>query len=84
MPVRKPHYYWDSNIFIAWLQDEKRKPGEMEGVFELATKFDRRHSQEIESAKGSQVANIVRHTTTAEVLAWLEAAGCRWQEGSQP
>ncbi|TAL45148.1 MAG: type II toxin-antitoxin system VapC family toxin [Methylovulum sp.] len=42
MPTRKSLYYWDSPIFISWLQDEKRKPGEMEGVFELATKFEKK------------------------------------------
>ena len=42
MPARKPVYYWDSTIFIAWLQDEKRKPGEMEGVYELASEFEKK------------------------------------------
>ncbi|MFH2101786.1 MAG: PIN domain-containing protein [Chloroflexota bacterium] len=26
--------YWDSSIFIAWLKDEQRPPGEMDGVLE--------------------------------------------------
>lgn len=39
MPARKPLYYWDSCIFIAWLKDEKRPPREMEGVTEAAEKI---------------------------------------------
>jgi len=26
--------YWDSCIFIAWIKDEKRPAGEMDGVYE--------------------------------------------------
>jgi predicted nucleic acid-binding protein len=28
--------YWDTCIFLAWLKDERRKPGEMEGVKAVA------------------------------------------------
>ena len=37
MPGSKPPIiYWDSCLFIAWLKDEKRKPGEMEGLLSVA------------------------------------------------
>jgi predicted nucleic acid-binding protein len=26
--------YWDSCVFIAWIKDEKRPPGEMDGIYE--------------------------------------------------
>lgn len=34
-PVRS--IYWDSCIFLAWLKDEERPPGEMDGVFECVS-----------------------------------------------
>jgi predicted nucleic acid-binding protein len=36
MPKIKPKFYWDACIFLAWLRDEKRSPGEMEGLAEVA------------------------------------------------
>jgi predicted nucleic acid-binding protein len=41
MPKAKPKYYWDANIFLAWLKNEKRKAGEMEGVAEIVWMVDR-------------------------------------------
>lgn len=34
-------YYWDSNLFSAWLQAEKRPEGEMEGLNSYVEKFDK-------------------------------------------
>lgn len=41
MSKTKPKYYWDANIFLAWLKNEKRKAGEMEGVAEIVWMVDR-------------------------------------------
>jgi len=27
-----PKYHWDTNLFTAWLKDERRPPGEMDGL----------------------------------------------------
>lgn len=40
----KPIYYWDANVFLAWLKDERRKPGEMEGLAEIAAMIDRQEA----------------------------------------
>lgn len=37
-----PLYYWDTCLFLAWLNDEKRKPGEMDGVREVISRHKRR------------------------------------------
>lgn len=36
----KPVYYWDTCIFLAWIQDEKRESGEMEGLSEIVSMVD--------------------------------------------
>lgn len=36
----KPVYYWDSCLFIAWMKDEKRPPGDMEGLAEVVAMVD--------------------------------------------
>lgn len=41
MSKTKPKYYWDANIFLAWLKNERRKAGEMEGVAEIVWMVDR-------------------------------------------
>jgi hypothetical protein len=30
-----PVYYWDTCLFLAWLKDEERPSGEMDGVREI-------------------------------------------------
>ena len=40
----KPIYYWDANVFLAWLKDERRKPGEMEGLAEVIAMIDRQEA----------------------------------------
>ena len=39
----KPKYYWDANVFLAWLKDEKppqRTTEEMEGLSEIVQEID--------------------------------------------
>jgi predicted nucleic acid-binding protein len=35
MPGANPLYYWDTCLFLAWLKDEERPTGEMDGVREV-------------------------------------------------
>lgn len=37
MPKPKPKFYWDTCIFLAWLLDENRPDGDMEGLAEVAS-----------------------------------------------
>ena len=39
MPSNRPIYYWDTSIFVAWLQNENRPNSEMSGVAETAEKI---------------------------------------------
>lgn len=38
---KTPRRYWDTCVFLAWIKDEKRAPGEMEGIAEQAPEVDR-------------------------------------------
>jgi predicted nucleic acid-binding protein len=41
MDGNKPRIYWDTNIFLAWLKNEKREdPADMQGVMEAVRLFD--------------------------------------------
>ncbi len=42
MKRTKPQYYWDTTIFLAWMKNETRPAGEMEGLAEIAAMIDRR------------------------------------------
>ena len=42
MAGNSPLYYWDSCLFIAWLKDEQRKTGDMDGVREVIEQAKRR------------------------------------------
>jgi predicted nucleic acid-binding protein len=42
MPGRRPLYYWDTCLFLAWIQDEQRPSGEMAGVREIIARAKRR------------------------------------------
>lgn len=42
MPGNTPVYYWDACLFLAWLKDEERKAGEMDGVREVIDRSKRR------------------------------------------
>lgn len=35
MPGSSPVYYWDACLFLAWIMDEERPTGEMDGVREI-------------------------------------------------
>jgi len=47
--TEKPTFYWDSCIFIAWLQNEKRQAGEMEGIREMVSQLDRNEAKLVTS-----------------------------------
>jgi predicted nucleic acid-binding protein len=42
MPGADPLYYWDTCLFLAWLKDEDRQSGEMDGVREVIERQQRR------------------------------------------
>ena len=42
MPGSNPLYYWDTCLFLAWLKDEERSRGEMDGVRETIERSRRR------------------------------------------
>lgn len=42
MPGNNPLYYWDTCLFLAWLNDESRKSGEMDGVREVIERLQKR------------------------------------------
>jgi len=42
MTQNQPKYYWDAGLFIAWLKDEKRKSGDMEGLAEVVSMIERK------------------------------------------
>lgn len=44
MPGSSPLYYWDTNLFIAWIQDEQRPTGDMDGVREVMERFRKREA----------------------------------------
>jgi predicted nucleic acid-binding protein len=54
---KSPLYYIDTSVWLAWLQNEKRKPGEMDGVLDIATKMHK-----------SEVRVITSVLTKTEVL----------------
>lgn len=43
--ISTPLYYWDSCLFLAWLKDEERKTGEMDGVREIIQRVKRRDAK---------------------------------------
>lgn len=42
MAGASPIYYWDTCLFLAWLNDEQRKSNEMDGVREVIARHKRR------------------------------------------
>lgn len=42
MAGNSPIYYWDTCLFLAWLKDEQRNTGEMDGVREVVDRVKRR------------------------------------------
>ena len=49
MAGASPLYYWDTCLFLAWLNDESRKSGEMDGVREVIARHKRREVRLITS-----------------------------------
>lgn len=64
MPGPSPLYYWDTCLFIAWIKDEQRKSGEMDGVREV-----------VERAKKRDVRIMTSVLTMTEVLSSKLPAG---------
>jgi predicted nucleic acid-binding protein len=52
-----PVYYWDTCLFLAWIKDEQRPSGEMDGVREI-----------IDRSKRRQVKIVTSVLTSVEVL----------------
>ena len=40
-----PFYYWDTCLFLAWLKDEERRTGEMDGVRDIIQRMKRRDAR---------------------------------------
>lgn len=58
MPGDSPLYYWDTCLFLAWLKDEERRTGDMDGVREL-----------VERSRRREVRIMTSVLTSVEVLA---------------
>lgn len=58
MRSKARYYYWDANIFIAWLRNEPRSPDEVAGI-----EF---HVREIDARRAHLVTSVL---TLTEVLA---------------
>jgi len=63
-------YYWDTSIFLAWLKNEKRNPGEMEGLEELATQIHNNEARMITSVVTK--SEILKSTLSNEAVHKLE------------
>lgn len=50
MNGNKDIYYWDTCMFSAWLADEQRKSGEMDGVREVVTRIKKRDASLVTSS----------------------------------
>ena len=50
--------YWDSCIFIAWIKDEKRPPGEMDGIYECV--------EEVEAGRNRIITSVLTRTEVFE------------------
>lgn len=64
MAQNQPKYYWDAGLFIAWLKDEKRKPGEMQGLAEVVSMIDRKDAVLITSVVSR--TEVLESTLTQE------------------
>jgi predicted nucleic acid-binding protein len=45
MPGSSPVYYWDACLFLAWIKDEERPSGDMDGVREVIERSKRRDAK---------------------------------------
>ncbi len=57
MSIGKKIIAWDSCVFLAWLQDERREPGVMEGIEEMVRKIN-----------GGEIILLTSQMTNIEVL----------------
>ena len=64
MPGSRPLYYWDACLFLAWIKDEERPIGEMDGVREI-----------IDLSKKRDAVIMTSVLTSVEVLAAKIPAG---------
>lgn len=64
MAGASPTYYWDTCLFLAWIKDEQRSTGEMDGVREI-----------IERSRRREVKPITSVLTSVEVLQCRLPAG---------
>lgn len=46
----EPIYYWDTCLFLAWIKDEERKSGEMDGIREVIARHKKREVKILTSA----------------------------------
>ena len=49
MAGTEPVYYWDTCLFLAWIKDEERPSGEMDGVREVIERTKRREAKIVTS-----------------------------------
>jgi predicted nucleic acid-binding protein len=66
MAGTEPIYYWDACLFLAWIKDEERQTGDMDGVREV-----------VERAKRREVKIITSVLTLTEVLESRLPAGMK-------
>jgi predicted nucleic acid-binding protein len=66
MNGRREFIYWDTCIWLAWIGNENRKPGEMEGIQEDVRRFDAR-----------EITIVTSALTWAEMFKAEEAFGVR-------
>lgn len=67
MPTGKDHIvYWDTCVFLAWMNDEKRPAGDMEGLGKIASLVERAEVILITSALTR--AEILYSKTSAEAM----------------
>jgi len=64
MPGSSPVYYWDACLFLAWIKDEERPTGEMDGVRDI-----------IDLSKKRDAIIMTSVLTSVEVLAAKIPAG---------
>lgn len=63
---KNPLYYIDTSVWLAWLQDEKRKPWEMEGVREIASQIHKNEVRIIMSVLTK--TEVLRSTLSPEAI----------------
>ena len=66
MKDKTPIYYWDTCVFLAWIQGEKREPAEMSGLNDIVTKINRSEAKIITSALTT--AEILRSTLSQDAI----------------